>query len=394
VILLGGGPIAVSVARSLGKFGIPVHAVGNAEWDTVGHSRYCASFTHVPHENRPQQYFGQLAQRRWGEAAIFPCDDHSLELVARRRAELVGLGYRPIEAADDVLLAMLDKERTYQMAEQLGVGVPRRFVVEGPEGLDDQLAASGISFPCVLKPLNSHLFAQRFGTTAKVVRLPDRAALTRAVGELSSMGSKMMVTEIVPGPEDSYCSLYTYLDREGQPLVQFTKRKLRQYPVGFGLATYHVSIHDPELAATGLRFCQGVGLRGVACVEFKRDDRDGKLKLIECNHRFTLGQETLRYAGVNLPLVAYNALLGRPAPSFEDYRDGVHLWVPLADAQALRQRRRDGTLTVGQWAASLMHRQHFHLFDPTDPGPSLGLHARRVRRRLRRGRRRTGAGDR
>ncbi|HZU60042.1 MAG TPA: hypothetical protein VE983_03710, partial [Solirubrobacteraceae bacterium] len=298
--------------------------------------------------------------------------------------ELEGMGYRPIEANDQVLLAMLDKEESYRLAAQAGVGVPRRFLLEDTQDVDRRLESSQITFPCAMKPLYSHLFARRFGTSAKVILLPDRAELLRVAADVSSLGSPMMVTEIIPGGEDAYCSLYTYLDRSGEPLARFTKRKLRQYPVGFGLATYHESTHDAEVARVGLQFCQGVGLRGVACVEFKKDARDGTLKLIECNHRFTLGQETLRYAGVNLPLVAYNSTLGRPVAASDDYRDGVHLWVPLADTRAFLDARRRGETSFGRWAHSLMHRQHFHLFDPTDPGPSLGLHARRVRRRLRR----------
>jgi D-aspartate ligase len=384
----------VSVARSLGEHGIPVHALGDAEWDTVGHSRYCSSFVHVPPDNLQERYLEWLARRALGEAVIFPCDDESLEMLARRRGELENLGYRPIEANDEVLLAMLDKEESYRLAGEVGVGVPRRFLLQDIEDIDRHLESSQISFPCALKPLYSHLFSRRFGTSAKVIRLPDRAELLRVAADVSSLGSPMMVTEIIPGPEDAYCSLYTYLDRSGEPQACFTKRKLRQYPVGFGLATYHESTHDPEVARVGLQFCQGVGLRGVACVEFKKDARDGALKLIECNHRFTLGQETLRYAGVNLPIVAYSALLDRPVPAREDYRDGVHLWVPLADTRSFLESRRRGEASFPYWTRSLMHRQHFHLFDPADPGPSLGLHARRVRRRLRRLRRRAGTSQR
>lgn len=387
VILLGGGRIAVSVARSLGEHGVPVHALGDAEWDTVGHSRHCSSFVQIPPDNLQERYLDWLKRRELGEAVIFPCDDESLEMLARHRSEVESWGYRAIEANDQVLLAMLDKEETYRLAEQAGVGVPRRFLLEDVQDVDRHLESSQISFPCALKPLHSHLFARRFGASSKVILLPDRAELLRVAADVSSLGSPMMVTEIIPGPEDAFYSLYTYLDQRGAPLASFTKRKLRQYPVGFGLATYHESVHDPEVRRVGLQFCQAVGLRGVACVEFKQDIRDGALKLIECNHRFTLGQETLRYAGVNLPIVAYNALLNRPVPVQDDYRAGVHLWVPLADTRSFLESRRRGEASFLGWARSLMHRQHFHLFDPTDPGPSIGLLTRRLKQRLRRLRR-------
>lgn len=381
-ILLGGGAIAVSAARSLGEAGIPVHAIGDRAWDTVGYSRYCGSFTHVGSREIERLYVDWLAGRPVGEAALLPCSDESLELVARRRDELVSLGYRPVHSNDEVLLAMLDKERTYRLAEEAGVPVPRRFLFASIKELDAQLETSGVEFPCALKPLHSHLFARKFGSSKKVFYAADRTELIEAARSIETLGLEMMVTEVIPGPDDSYSSLYTYLDRDGEPLFLFTKRKLRQYPVGFGLATYHASTWEEDVAHMGLRFCQGVGVRGMACIEFKRDERSGELKLIECNHRLTLGSEVLRYAGLNLPLLIYNQLFDRPIPVADGYRTGIHLWVPLADARAFLTYRRRGELTWVGWIRSLLHRPYFQLFDLADPGPSVALLWRRATRRL------------
>ena len=63
----------------------------------------------------------------------------------------------------------------------------------------------------------------------------------------------MLVTEIIPGPEDSYHSFYGYLDERGESLIHVTKQKFRQYPPLFGLATYHVMSREPEVMELGLR---------------------------------------------------------------------------------------------------------------------------------------------
>jgi hypothetical protein len=54
-----------------------------------------------------------------------------------------------------------------------------------------------------------------------------------------------------------------------------------------GNACYHLTDWNPEVGDLSLKLFQWVGLRGLANAEFKRDERDGKLKLIECNARFT-----------------------------------------------------------------------------------------------------------
>ncbi len=107
-ILLSGQSISVSAARSLGRAGVEVHAIGDVRWEPVRASRYCASFTDAGGpENRVQRY-RQCLRDVAARGVILPCDDDGLELVARHRDELTALGHTPVEANDEVVLAMLD----------------------------------------------------------------------------------------------------------------------------------------------------------------------------------------------------------------------------------------------------------------------------------------------
>jgi predicted ATP-grasp superfamily ATP-dependent carboligase len=211
----------------------------------------------------------------------------------------------------------------------------------------------------------------------------DDAELGRQVGPIVGIGLPILVTEFISGPDDRFCSYYSYLDENGLPLFHFTKRKLRQFPPRFGTGTYHVTEWQPEVAEVGLRFFQGVGLRGLGNVEFKRDERDGQLKLIECNARFTMATAQVRRAGIDLALVAYARLTGQALPRMDTFRDGVRLWYPGLDLRAMRQYRAAGDLTTAQWVRSLAHRQHLPVFDVGDPLPYLAA----VRGRFRRARR-------
>ena len=86
-------------------------------------------------------------------------------------------------------------------------------------------------------------------------------------------------------------------------------------------------------------------MRGLACVEFKRDARDGQLKIIEVNHRFTLGHEIVRHAGVDYAMLAYDRLAGRATAPFTGYRSAT-MWHPVEDLQTML-RRRAAPLTAG-----------------------------------------------
>ena len=129
-----------------------------------------------------------------------------------------------------------------------------------------------IGFPCALKPTHIHEFSRHFRLKAMVV--DDEPELREAFARDARAGVDMILTEIIPGEEHRYCSYFTWIDEDGEFLFDFTKRKLRQYPVGFGGGTYHLTEWADDVAETGRRFLRAAGVRGLANVEFKRDPRD------------------------------------------------------------------------------------------------------------------------
>jgi D-aspartate ligase len=378
-VVLGGSSNAVSVARSLAAAGVRVHALGGPS-KPVRWSRHVHEFVPIEGDDAQGRMLDWLAT---GPRAgvILPCDDEALEVVARNRAALAGMGYAATEADDEVLLTMLDKSQTAAIARGLGIDTPTVAVVRGPEELEPLLA--GLGFPCAIKPLHSHVFARHF-PDVKLLVADDADAARRHVRSAASIGAEVMVTEIIPGAEDAFCSYYSYLDESGAPLFHFTRHKLRQFPVGFGVASYATNDAQPEAAELGLRFFQGAGLRGIGNVEFKRDPRDGRLKLIECNSRFTAADRHLGLCGLDLPLFAYNRVVGGPLPPMETLRHDVRLWHPIQDTRAFLHQRRQGGLTTRRWLRSLAHRQHFPVADVRDPLPTVAFHAHAAMRAFRR----------
>ena len=366
-IILGGTGNAVSVARSLAAAGVEVYALGTGTWDPVRYSRSCRHYVETEGGETMQARWLEWLDRGPREGVLLPCDDDGIELIARNLSFLDQRGYRSFEANDAVLLAMLDKSATHALASEAGVATPRTVRVRDTGDLAEAVTAIGL--PCALKPLHSHVFRRRAGKVKAVV-VRDADELERTFARLSERSVALLATEIVPGDDSCFASYYSYLDADGEPLFHFTKRKVRQYPTGFGGACYEVSHWDEEVAARGLRFFQGIGLRGLANVEFKRDPRDGELKLIECNHRFTASNELVRIAGIDLALFVYNRLVGRSTPATDSYRDGVYLWYPLEDVRSFWSSRRAGRTTLRAWLASIDH-PHFPIFRWSDPKPTL-----------------------
>ncbi|MGI9610484.1 MAG: hypothetical protein ACR2NL_09365 [Acidimicrobiia bacterium] len=380
VIALGGFLPTLAIMRSLGPRGVSVHVLGDDAApsrsipETLRFSRYCVDF--IPFvEDVEAGWFQWLTEAQMEGAVVIPCSDPALEFVAQYRTALQGLGYHPVPADDSVVLDMLDKERAYALARNLGISTPLSHVIRQSSDIDDALAV--MDLPAVVKPLSKGDFYEVFGWKAREVS--TRGELHDVVRDSVRAGHALQLGELIPGAEDLFCSYYSFLDEAGEPLVHFTKRKLRQYPLGFGWGTFHVTDWNEEVAEAGLRFFRGAGLRGIGNVEFKRDPRDGQLKLIECNPRLTDSTELISQSGIDFPFIGYMKALGLNPPTTDRYVEGMTLWRPSKDTVAAWQLWRRGELSPVRWASQIAQRHRYPIFSWRDVKPALMASVYRLR---------------
>jgi D-aspartate ligase len=379
VFLLGGRLNTVSAVRSLGARQVKVTVLDDhGEGRLAARSRHCHRYLDTPSGTSTSQWWLKVLCEQGDGAVVFPCSDVGLEFLARNRPELVGAGCMPIEADDEGLLAALDKEVTYQRAREAGISAPNTTRIRTSDDL--AAAISNLAFPFAVKPTSAHRFWDALRPNAALFDawlvhpkgsvVDNKDQFLALVEPLVELGIEVLATEVVVGPDNGYCSYYTYIDADGQPLFHFTKRKPRQFPIHFGGGTFHVTEWLPDVADLGLRVCEQLGLRGICNVEFKRDSRSGALRLIECNARLTATDALERKAGLDLPWIAYARAIGESVSVPSQFPDGICQWLPLNDLKAWASYRRAGELTTRAWVVSLARRQTFTVFDLDDLGPS------------------------
>lgn len=378
-VVLGGGVNALSVVRSLGRAGIPNYVLNQAD-SAVRHSRHGRWLKIEPAATTEESWanflLGPQSESLRG-AVLIACCDPALQLLAKHRAELAGK-FRLDEVNPAAQVAMLNKLRTYQIAAKAGVDTPRFWILQ--PGQDLESLAPQFSYPLIVKPSHTHVFRNRFGK--KFVIANDFASLKEAYQLVQDQQMEVMLVEFIPGLDDRLCSYYTYLDETGSPQFHFTKRVIRRYPLIVGNGCHHITDWNPEVRDAGLAFLQAAGVRGLGNVEFKRDPRDGRLKLIECNARLTEANCLVAAAGLDLPLFIYNRLTGGAPVPLQNYKTGLRLWYPIEDFHAFRQLRREGKITWGQWLTSIAGLPSFPKFRWLDPGPSVVGGFRRVKEAL------------
>ncbi len=378
-ILLGADTVnAASILRSLARAGVEVHLLCGRR-ALPARSRYGRRIPLPAGASGREAWVDYLlgaASDHLRGAVLLACNDDGLEVLLEHR-EALREKY-VLDISDPVAQrCMLDKLATYGAAAEAGVPTPRFW----PAADVEQVRAHRheYSYPLMLKPLYSHQFKKLLD--GKYLMARDFDELLAAYGRVAGHGLEVVLLEVIPGPDDLLCSYYTYLDEDGEPLFHFTKRIIRRYPEHEGFGCYHVTDWNPEVRDLGLRLFRHVGLKGVANVEFKRDPRDGVLKLIECNARFTAANGLLTASGYDLGLFVYSRLAGiAPPPLGErDYVRGRRLWYPAADFFAYRELRRQGRLDTPAWLRSICHRQVLPYFAWDDPLPSLVLGSRILR---------------
>ncbi len=367
-LILGGGFLwGLSMIRSLGRRGVPVYVTGT-KGHFVSYSRWHraapADWGEPPTPTTLCDYLTRLPQLSM--VLIPPTDEWALA-VARLPAPLAARFPSSLPSLAS-LEALIDKGRFATLLGQLGVPHPRTVRV----GLDDDLAdlPADAFADAFLKPCASQAFRRRFGVKARHFETPAEAmALAREAGQA---GLDVLLQEYVPGPPSHHFMVEGFVDRTGRVCARFVRQRLRMHPPDFGDSTCMVSVPVDRVqpAVESLdRLLAHLCYRGVFEAEFKRDARDGQLKLLEVNARPWYFIGFAADCGVDFCAMAYRDALGLPVEPQQAYPVGRHCIVG-ADRFACRALRRRGQLTAWAWLRSWLGARQM-LFAWDDPAPAL-----------------------
>jgi predicted ATP-grasp superfamily ATP-dependent carboligase len=363
-VILGMSPNSLSAARSLGRAGLTVAMVGTRSDPPVVRSRYIARFEQLEQieETAVIDCLLRLPEQRDRPFLLATGDLFAL-LVAKQQDSLRSR-YCFVCPSHAVLESIIDKAKLYETAKANGFAHPKFHIVRDRSDVDAAIAA--VPTPCYVKPALAH-HRRRF-TKSKLERAETVEELRRTLLDFIDNGLVAIPLEIIPGSDSEVFSVSTYIDRFGKPAGWRTKRKLRQYPLRAGDASAQEICDRPDVAEIGLRLLAVTGHRGPATVEFRRDERDGRLVLMEINARTILGQEMITRSGLDVPLIAYHDAKALPLPPANP--TVPVRWIHLAsDYRAFRELRRDGAITSMAWLASIASCRAFAYFALDDLAP-------------------------
>ncbi len=375
---------ALAATRSLGRKGCRIVVAGQHQRSLAAASRYCHSAAQVTDPLIDGRQFVADVQSIIGREkidVIFPMTEQSINELNRIRDMIEEAGVVLACATAVKMQAVSDKFRLFQRAIELDVPMPKTVFISNPAEFEKK-ADLIQEFPVVIKPSLSRLWDGKAYLSTRVMYAQDADQLADLYQSQKALEYPSMIQERIVGPGTGLFTLFA--NKRHQAL--FSHQRLREKPPSGGVSVVCQSVPlDQDMVDAAKKLLAEVDWSGVAMVEFKRDSRDGRAKLMEINGRFWGSLQLAVAAGVDFPGLYFDFLLGDDAfetPKNYRYDHRMKWFYGTLDHLLIRLKKNSQQLNLppdypSKWETlcEFFHlggrNSSFDVLDRRDPGPFI-----------------------
>jgi D-aspartate ligase len=361
----------VSIARTLGRLGVPMYLVGQEGISTPGwSSRYWANRMRWDF-SRPEEEsvaflldLGADIRATHGTRSILFTQKDWIAVFLERHRELLQEQFLFPQPVRPVIRTLLNKWEMHSLAQQHGIPTPATACPASPAEAREFLESAGL--PIIMKGADPYLSNH---TSTMVIHserdLMDELAQREAAGGPPNV----VLQEYIPGDVDSVWMCNGYFAPNPDHNLVFTGRKLRQLSPT-GVASLAVCEPNQTVATHTQRLMEATGYRGCVGIGYRYDGRDGLFKILDVNPRvsgvFRLFEGTNEMDVVRacyLDLTAQEA----PVTALQPGRKWMledHLWARLSGLTSER-------MGLAQWIKPVRAAREMHWFAADDPVPMV-----------------------
>ncbi|MEG9434808.1 hypothetical protein JAO29_01235 [Edaphobacter sp. HDX4] len=338
------------------------------------HSSYGKSYLCPNPDTHPAEWVEfmiDLAHKLGAKPVIIPAADIFVSALGKH-AEALKEFYTFSQESIAVQAALATKEQQYAVAAKYGLPIPRTAYIQSRADLERFVSEA--RFPCLVKPRHQREWdVLPEGNPLRGLKLftaDTQQELLANYSHTEALRPEVVAQEIIAGGDDAkYCYLSVY-GAGSRRLGHTVVHELRAHPVLFGSGSMVEPVIDPEISALCDKFLRGVGYVGICEIEVKRDTRDGVVRLIEANPRYSVTADASVYAGVDIGWLHYLDLIGQPVEPVEATRFNYRHVVLRRDIPAIPRYVEQGILTWGQVRDTYRGELAFFDFDRHDWKPT------------------------
>ena len=313
---------AIAIIRSLGRKGWRVIAADSDSRSLGFRSRYAHDQLLYPSPCQAPDELVETLYRAVHEKKIdllIPVTEEIIQPVTNSRSRFDGMCH--LAMADSAALeVVMDKSRTLELAQKLGVPVPPSRIVQSHAQAKDVVETLG--WPVVLKPVLSRHYCRERGIIEK-----HTVSYANSLEELEERmrpfeeKHQILLQKYCPGIGQGV----ELLAHRGHPLSAFQHKRLAEIPVTGGASAWRESVPlSHELYQYCEQMVKALKWTGLIMFEFKIGEQ---AQLMEINGRVWGSLPLAVQSGMDFPSQLAEMYLGQPSKTAKepvsDYRVGV-----------------------------------------------------------------------
>ena len=365
----------LATVRGIGRGGIDVHAAIFDPYEPVRYSRYCRN-SHISgsliQQDKLVDWLIDYAKKLGNSPVVIPTSDEEALVLSKYFDEL-SPHCRIWKTDYQDLLRLISKGDLYNLAESIGVNVIPSITEPSIGQLEEWAHVN--PGPYFLKPDFEGVPGSSL--RQKNLQLPDRDALLDFAAKEGT--NALVIQRRIEGGDGHIFDCYGLCGADGQPLVMASHRRLRQMPPDIGTTTYGeipAKFGDQSesiLFESTKALLAAANFHGIFGIEWLHDKETNKFYLIDFNARPFSSIGHLTACGLNLPLLAYEELVGDElAGSYLVPQLKHKLWVDLLrDLESLKMYRACNKLGLAEWLGSILRCRSFAYLEWRDPVPGI-----------------------
>ncbi|MDR2722442.1 MAG: hypothetical protein LBB54_01755, partial [Cellulomonadaceae bacterium] len=314
-VILGGDIGVYAYARAFHEqYGVTSTVISGLVPGPIADSRIISNITVADsHDERQlvdaavQVAAAALAANPARRLILLANSDWLVRTVVRARSELEAAGYVLPFLDEQVLDRVSDKATFAELAEQVGLAVPRTVVVDFSQAADAGWTppAVDVGYPLIAKAASSADYQDvEFPGKRKVFEIASQVDLDNLWARLRTAGftGRFVAQELIPGDDTQMRSITAYVDQGGQvTLVAGAHVLLEEHtPNGLGNPAAMITGDLGDMFDQAHAFLQATGYRGFANFDVKVDPRDGRFAFFEVNPRIGRNNYYVTAAGANV----------------------------------------------------------------------------------------------
>ncbi len=310
---------------------------------TYGPARLCPNPDVEP--EKWLDFMKDLARELGEKAVLIPSSDRYVTAIANHSEMLKE--YFLLNPGIELQGILALKQTQYQLAAENEMPMPFTSRVNT---LDELVTVTKkVAYPCLIKPWHFREW-EHFQKThpfycQKIAVANSEQELIDCYRLVQEKTPQVIVQDIIQGPDTSKRVYLSCYDNTGRRIANAMFKELRCVPFGMGPASVTEPVIDLEADRVCDAFLKKIGYKGICEIEVKRDNRDGKVKLIEANPRLSGGGDAAPYAGVDLCWIHYQDMIGQTVEPVTPTGKRFQHIVLRAEATAIPEYMRAGLLT-------------------------------------------------